>query len=347
MINRSIVRIRVLQQLYQSISTGRLDVALADKSLTTSLRHTYYLYYYLLDLPRALSAYQRELLEIRKRRFLKTSDEIPPRRLADMPLVKDIARCTEIQNPLDELQKRWELDEQLLRTFYNLVEQDPSYSALPIEVAELSMSDQCGYWGNILKKLFRTSELSEHLASTSFYWTDAICVNEHIEVEEMPSLEHLDVAVDKLKGTESYRAIPFTAQPVVTIEDFALKTLRRGARGGVKLPDDLLPMFHSDRDRKFAHQLLLDTLLYRDEYDELLAPRLVNWEQERVAMIDMILMEMAVAEALNCPDIALVVTLNEYIELAKVYSNPKSAPFMNAVLDRLFSDLKSEGRLLK
>ena len=64
-------------------------------------------------------------------------------------------------------------------------------------------------------------------------------------------------------------------------------------------------------------------------------------------MVDMILMEMAVAEALHCPDIALVVTINEYIELAKVYDTPKSASFINAVLDKLFSDLKSEGKLLK
>lgn len=79
----------------------------------------------------------------------------------------------------------------------------------------------------------------------------------------------------------------------------------------------------------------------------MLTPRLDNWEQDRVALVDMILMEMAVAEALRCPDIALVVTINEYIELAKVYDNAKSASFINAVLDRLFTDLKSEGKLLK
>ena len=79
----------------------------------------------------------------------------------------------------------------------------------------------------------------------------------------------------------------------------------------------------------------------------MLTPRLDNWEQDRVALVDMILMEMAVAEALNCPDIALVVTINEYIELAKVYDNSNSASFINAVLDRLFTDLKSEGKLLK
>ena len=79
----------------------------------------------------------------------------------------------------------------------------------------------------------------------------------------------------------------------------------------------------------------------------MLTPRLDNWEQDRVALVDMILMEMAVSEALNCPDIALVVTINEYIELAKVYDNSKSASFINAVLDRLFTDLKSEGKLLK
>ena len=134
---------------------------------------------------------------------------------------------------------------------------------------------------------------------------------------------------------------------MVTIQDFALKTLRRGAKDGLELPGDLLPMFHSDRDRLYAHQLLSETLLHREDYDAMLTPRLDNWEQDRVALVDMILMEMAVAEALNCPDIALVVTINEYIELAKVYDNSKSASFINAVLDRLFTDLKREGKLLK
>lgn len=347
MINRSIVRIRVFQQLYQSISSGRLDVALADKSLTTSLRHTYYLYFYLLDLIRALAACQRELLEIRERRFLKVSDEIVPRRLSEMSLVKEIARCTEIQNPLDELQKRWELDEQLLRTLYNMIEQDPAYAALPEDVSTLSMQEQCDYWAGQLKKLFRTKELNEHLAEVSFYWADATAICERVEVESMPPMDQIDAEVERRKDTEAYRLIPFTNQPVVTIQDFALKTLRRAAKDGLELPGDLLPMFHSDRDRLYAHQLLSATLLHREEYAAMLTPRLDNWEQDRVAMVDMILMEMAVAEALNCPDIALVVTLNEYIELAKVYDNTKSASFINAVLDRLFTDLKSEGKLLK
>ena len=336
MINRSIVRIRVFQQLYQSISSGRLDVALADQSLTTSLRHTYYLYYYLLDLIRALAACQRELLEIRERRFLKSPDEVTPRRLSDMTLVKEIARCTEIQQ-----------DEQLLRSLYNMVEEDPSYSALPEDVSTLSMQEQCDYWSDILKQLFRTVELNEHLAASSFYWADATAICERLEVEEMPTVEQVEATVERLKGSDDYRVIPFTNQPVVTIQDFALKTLRRGAKDGLELPGDLLPMFHSDRDRLYAHQLLSETLLHRGEYDAMLTPRLDNWEQDRVALVDMILMEMAVAEALNCPDIALVVTINEYIELAKVYDNSKSASFINAVLDRLFTDLKSEGKLFK
>ena len=347
MINRSIVRIRVFQQLYESLSSDRLDVALADKSLTTSLRHTYYLYYYLLDLIRALAAYQRELLEIRDRRFLKSATEQTPRRLSDMSLVKEIARCTEIQNPLDEMQVRWETSDQLLRYLYGLLEQDPAYEALPEDVSTLSMQEQCDYWANMLKLLFRTAELNEHLSEASFYWSDATAVAERLEVEEMPSVEQVDATVAQLKGSDAYRVLPLTGQPVVTIQDFALKTLRRGAKSGLELPQNLLPMFHSDRDRLYAHQLLSETLLHREEYDELLTPRLDNWEKERVAMVDMILMEMAVAEALHCPDIALVVTINEYIELAKVYDTPKSASFINAVLDKLFSDLKSEGKLLK
>lgn len=245
-------------------------MALVDKSLATSLHHTYHLYYYLLDLIRALAIYQRELSEIRERRFLKLSDGVTPRGLSDITLAKEIARYTEIQNPLDRVQRCWEQGEQLFRALYNMAETDPPYSVLPEDVPTLSMQEQRDHQGDLLKQFFRIVELNEHLAANSFHWADAAVICERLEVEKMPTVDQMKVTVERLKGSDDYHVISFTNQPMVTVQDFALRTLRRGAKDSLELPGDLLSMFHSDRGRLYTYQLLSETFLHHEECDAML-----------------------------------------------------------------------------
>jgi N utilization substance protein B len=80
---------------------------------------------------------------------------------------------------------------------------------------------------------------------------------------------------------------------------------------------------------------------------ELIRPKLVNWEAERVAIIDLILLRMGVCELLYFPTIPTKVTINEYIDLAKMYSTPQSGQFVNGVLDNLLKELSNEGKIRK
>ncbi len=102
-----------------------------------------------------------------------------------------------------------------------------------------------------------------------------------------------------------------------------------------------------EEDLEFANDLL--TLTFNNEADLMhrISPRLKNWDPERVAVVDMILLKMALCELKFFPYIPVKVSINEYLEVAKSYSTPKSKDFLNGILDKLMHDLKSDGEIIK
>ena len=110
----------------------------------------------------------------------------------------------------------------------------------------------------------------------------------------------------------------------------------------------LLPLWREDDDdRHFMETLFTNTLGQATENEELITAAAANWDLERIALIDRILMKMAIAEARSFESIPLKVTLNEYIELSKYYSTPKSSGFINGILDQLFNEMKADKRIVK
>ena len=111
---------------------------------------------------------------------------------------------------------------------------------------------------------------------------------------------------------------------------------------------ELLPLWRDPEDEKnFLNNLFKKTLSLGEESEKLIAEAAKNWDFDRIALLDQILMKMAIAEAQTFKDIPLKVTLNEYIELSKYYSTPKSAGFINGVLDQIFDKLKEDGKIKK
>jgi N utilization substance protein B len=111
---------------------------------------------------------------------------------------------------------------------------------------------------------------------------------------------------------------------------------------------ELLPLWRDDDDDKaFMEDLFTQTLALGEESETHIKEGAQNWELERIATTDRILMKMALAEARTFESIPLKVTLNEYIELSKYYSTPKSHGFINGILDQLFTKLKESGAIKK
>jgi N utilization substance protein B len=109
----------------------------------------------------------------------------------------------------------------------------------------------------------------------------------------------------------------------------------------------------SDLTREPAEENAFVSALYRrtidqgEEHEAIIAAKASNWDSDRIAVTDMILMKMALTEAREFPEIPVKVTLNEYIEVAKAYSTPKSKNFINGILDKLFAELKESGQIRK
>ncbi len=126
----------------------------------------------------------------------------------------------------------------------------------------------------------------------------------------------------------------------------AIKTIKTIKEGDEEV--ELLSLWRDDDDDKaFMEDLFTQTLALGEESEALIKEGAQNWELERIATTDRILMKMALAEARTFESIPLKVTLNEYIELSKYYSTPKSHGFINGILDQLFTKLKEGGKIKK
>ncbi len=101
---------------------------------------------------------------------------------------------------------------------------------------------------------------------------------------------------------------------------------------------NMLGLYKDPSDREFARELFKRTIINHAEFNEIISAKTKNWDAERIALMDMIIMEMALTEIIKFPGIPVKVSLNEYIELSKMYSTPKSKIFVNGVLDKLVED---------
>jgi len=130
------------------------------------------------------------------------------------------------------------------------------------------------------------------------------------------------------------------------VDTFVLKTIKRfEEKNGAN--QELLPEFKDDEDQEFARRLFRRTILNADYYRHLVSENTKNWDLDRIAFMDIIIMQTALAEILSFPNIPVSVSLNEYVEIAKLYSTAKSGSFINGTLDGIVNQLKKEGKLTK
>jgi len=111
--------------------------------------------------------------------------------------------------------------------------------------------------------------------------------------------------------------------------------------------EEMLEDVNDEEAREFVKSLTLLTIKHRDEYDEMIKQVVKNWEIDRIAVIDRLLIRMATCEMLHFPEIPPKVSINEVIEIAKRYSTEQSDKFINGVLDAILKKLKQENRIVK
>ena len=130
------------------------------------------------------------------------------------------------------------------------------------------------------------------------------------------------------------------------VDTFVLKTIKRFDPKN-KAKQELLPEYKDVEDKDFAVKLFRATILNADQYQRYMSETSRNWDFSRLAYMDVVIMQIAIAEMLNFPNIPVSVTINEYVELAKLYSTPKSGSYINGMLDSIARYLSETGKMLK
>ena len=130
------------------------------------------------------------------------------------------------------------------------------------------------------------------------------------------------------------------------VDTFVLKTIKR-FDPSTNSKQELLPEYKDQEDKDFAQKLFRATILNADQYQRYMSETSRNWDFSRLAYMDVIIMQIAIAEMLTFPNIPISVTINEYVELAKLYSTPKSGGYINGMLDAIARYLVSTGKLMK
>lgn len=350
MINRTVIRVRVLQQLYAASAGSSSSPKEIEKEFLASLDTTYDLYFYLLDLVDALTELHTELTEVRRNKYLAKEEDLKPNmRLIQNRLAQFIGTSNEINNRINHLSLSWRNQETLLRQILKEITSSDIYQ--DYLSSEDTYESDAHFWLSVLKTIvFVNSDLDELLEEQSLYWDNPQNVIEKIEIEDegLMDIDKVEQTVEELKHTPYYSTVINATSPVQTAKDFVLKSIRRfNPEDNASFDELIIPKFKSYTEREFGCQLIRASLLKAREYDSLIEKYCINWEQDRLAEIDVLIMRMALAEAFNCKDVPLQVTLNEYIELAKSFSTTKSGQFINGVLDRLFQDLRQEKKLIK
>ncbi len=312
MINRTLVRTKVVQTLFASYSGSDHTALSARKALLNKFSSTYNLYILLLRFSDELTSYaESQIVENEKRAQVLHQSYTANRNFVNNRIAQQIFNHRRVRHLMDDAHLSWDTGMLAVESAYkDLLNQ--SYYKDYMSLDSPSYDDEKALWKKIYGNLLMESD---YLLS---------------------ALDEMEIALDQEGWTTD----------VDVVLTYVIKTIKRMSE---KDGDEwaLLDMFAREEELDFAKNLLQWSMDQAEENKELIARALENWEADRVAYMDQIILLVALAEIRGCNDIALEVSLNEYIEIAKEYSSDKSYVFINGVLNRIVKDLKAENRLFK
>ena len=312
MINRTLVRTKVVQTLFAQYSGNDHTALSARKTLLNKFSSTYSLYMMMLSFADELTTYAEEQIsENQKRASVLHQTYIANRNFVNNRLAQQIFNNRRIRNYLENENLRWDVGMSAVEATYKLLINTPFYQEF-MALEKPTYEDEKTLWRKIYGSLLLESET---LSS---------------------ALEEMEVALDQEGWT-------IDMDMVIT---YVIKTLKRFKEEYTdELP--LLEMFASEAELEFGKNLLQASIDMTEENKGLIAKSLQNWEADRIAYMDQIILLVALAEIRKCNEIALEISMNEYIEIAKEYSSEKSYVFINGVLNRIVNDLRAENQLFK
>lgn len=298
-----------MQALYAFAQAGddRLDIA--ERSLRKSFDKMYDLYIYLFSFILETAEFAQIRMEESKNKFFPTEEDLNPNtRFVDNLVLRSVAENPAYRRSVERLKINWSEERELIRRHW-IAFRDSEEMRKYLDNPQPGLeSDR-----NILKVFIR-----DHMAPSDSlrYFFEELDIHWADDFDTMLALV--------LKTVKSFGSDEESFPPPLIHEE----------EGVDEMKEFILPLFRK-------------TILNGSEYEELIAKQAKNWEFDRIAVIDVILMKMAICELLNFNSIPVKVTINEYIEISKFYSTAKSRVFINGMLDKLVETLKENKKIRK
>ena len=306
MINREIIRIKIVQLTYAYYQNGNKNIDSAEKELFFSLSKSYDLYNYLLALITAITKEASRRLEVIQTRALREGTATPSQKFILNRFALQLGDNKMLQEFMSSQKFSWADNNVLVGQLLEKIESSDIYKSY-MESKEDNYDADRELWRQLYKTfIMNNDDLDALLEDLSLYWND-----------------------DK-----------------EIIDTFVLKTIKRfKEQNGTK--EELLPEWSSDEEKDFARKLFRAAILNADQYQRFMSEASRNWDFSRLAFMDIILMQLAIAEVMTFPNIPVSVSINEYVELAKLYSTRKSGGYINGMLDAICRNLIRTGKLMK
>ena len=202
----------------------------------------------------------------------------------------------------------------------------------------MSWSEHDAFVKNLLDEILSSDTYADYSSKTKLTYSD----DQEFWRKIFKQFVHNNEKLDEILEDESI----FWNDDIEIVQTFVIKSIKQFSEEAGE-NQRLLPMFKDDEDRQFALKLLHDTILNEQKYRQLIEHHSEKWDFDRIAFMDMIIMQVALAEIHTFETIPTSVSLNEYIELAKLYSTPKSGTFVNGILDAIVADLRKKNIIFK
>ena len=307
MINRVLLRTKIVQILYSYYKSDSKSLPVAEKELFHSIEKTYDLYFHLLQLSVDITRYATAIIETKRNRLRPTNEDLNPNiRFINNSFIEQLSKNIQFNEYLKTNKLSWINHPDIIKELYEEIIATDIYKDY-MQGSSVDYTADKDIWRKIYKKvILQNEELDDSIQDQNIYWADDIEI----------------------------------------VVSFIIKTIKRFdlANGEEQA---LLPMFKDPEDAEFARKLFQSVLTNGAIYRDLIDKNTKNWELDRIAFMDIVIMEVALAELMDFPTIPVNVTFNEYIEIAKLYSTDKSSTFINGVLDNIVGQLKKENKLIK
>ena len=308
MISRRIIRAKILQILYAHFK-GDKSFKQSEKELFFNIEKTEELFFYMFLLIIEIADYAEKIIIINKNKNLPTEEDLNPNtRFIDNQVIKTIKENRQLNAVFEKKKLSWVNHQDIIRSLYKEMIASPYYTAY-MENKEPSVKADKNFILHLYKDIIINNEIIWNtLEEQSIYWNDDL---------------------------------EFISSVIVGI----IQSMKKDQNPDVPIYKENPESKVADMD--YAKQLFRKTAVNFSEHKKLIDKHAQNWDIERIAFIDILIMCMAITEIIDFQTIPVNVTFYEYIELAKLYSTENSSVFINGILDKVTEELRLENKIIK